>query len=305
MTPAISIKKLTKIYANNLIVLDKINLDIKKGDFFALLGSNGAGKTTAIGIISGLINPSSGYVEICGLNQSKNINKVKRKIGLMPQEFNFNPYEPIIEILVNSAGYFGIDKKIATNHAEKLLKRVDLWDRRLDQPKSLSGGMRRKVMLARSLMHNPEILILDEPTAGIDIESRKSMWDFLKILNKEGLTIVLTTHYLEDAESMCKNIAILDKGRIIENSSMAKLLKKNKNQILILDCIEDISKNIKIKNCDCKVLGEKSLQITIPNSMTISDVITQLLLQNINVHSFSTAQNRLEQLFLSITKKNK
>lgn len=304
MDKAIAIKDLTKVYANKFTALDNINLNIDKGDFFALLGSNGAGKTTAIGIISGLIKYSEGYIEICGLSQNKNINKVKRKIGLMPQEFNFNPYEPIMEILINSAGYFGIDAKEANKKAEELLKNVDLWDKRSDVPKLLSGGMKRKLMLARALMHDPEIIILDEPTAGIDIESRQTMWKFLKKLNKKGLTIVLTTHYLEEAEQMCKNIAILDNGKIIEHSNMRKLLQKNKKQILIFDCIEEVSKNISIENCDCEIISDKSLQITVPNSMTVSEVITQLLAQNINVHSFSTAQNRLEQLFLSITKKD-
>lgn len=305
MRSAIQTKKLSKTYPNNFTALNEIDLDIKKGDFFALLGSNGAGKTTAIGIISGLITPSSGSIKICGLEQNKNINKVKRKIGLMPQEFNFNPHETNIDILVNSAGYFGINRKDAINRAEELLEKVDLWNWRSDIAKSLSGGMKRRIMLARSLMHNPEIIILDEPTAGIDVESRKSMWDFLKKLNKKGLTIVLTTHYLEEAESMCKNIAILNEGKIVENSSMSGLLKKNKTQIFIFDCIENVSNNIKIKDCDCQVLGKKSLQITMPTSITISDVITKLLLQNISVNNFSVGQNRLEQLFLSVTKKDK
>ena len=303
MTHALSTNALSKTYSNGFEALKAVDLKIEKGDFFALLGSNGAGKTTAIGIICGLITSTSGSVEIDGLDQDKNINEVKRKIGLMPQEFNFNPHEPNIEILINQAGYFGINRKEATLRAETLLKKVNLWDRRLEVPQSLSGGMKRRLMLARALMHNPEILILDEPTAGVDVEIRRSMWGFLKQLNQEGLTIILTTHYLEEAESMCRNIAILDEGEIVAQSSMQALLKKAKHQVLIFECVESLSDNIKINHCECEVLDTHTLQITLPASTTISTVITKLLLQNISVANIRSAQNRLENLFLSLTSK--
>jgi len=197
MALALSTEKLTKTYSNQLKALIGVNLKVEKGDFFALLGSNGAGKTTAIGIICGLLKSTSGSVEINGLDQKAHVNKIKRMIGLMPQEFNFNPHEPNIEILINQAGYFGIARTEAKIQAEKLLKKMELWDRRFDVAQSLSGGMKRRLMLARALMHEPEILILDEPTAGVDVEIRQSMWLYLKQLNKEGVTIILTTHYLE------------------------------------------------------------------------------------------------------------
>ena len=303
MILALSTKALSKTYSNRLEALKAVDLKVKKGDFFALLGSNGAGKTTAIGIICGLIKPTSGSVEINGLDQKQNINKVKRKIGLMPQEYNFNPHEPNIEILINQAGYFGINRKEARVRAEELLKKVNLWERRFEVPQSLSGGMKRRLMLARALMHKPEILILDEPTAGVDVEIRRSIWSFLKQLNKEGVTIILTTHYMEEAESLCRNIAILSEGEIVVQSSMKDLLKKAKHQILILECVESLSENIKIKHCECDVLDEHSLQITLPESMSISDVIARLLLQNVTVAHIRAAQNRLESLFLSLTSK--
>ena len=301
---ALSTNELSKTYSNGLEALKAVNLKVEKGDFFALLGSNGAGKTTAIGVICSLIKSTKGSVEIDGLDQRQNLNEVKRKIGLMPQEFNFNPHEPNIEILINQAGYFGMKRSDARVRAEELLKKVHLWDRRFDVPQSLSGGMKRRLMLARALVHKPEILILDEPTAGVDVETRRSMWHFLKQLNQQGLTIILTTHYLEEAESMCRNIAILNEGEIVAQSSMKDLLNKAKHQVLILECVESLSDNITIKNCECEILDEHTLQITLAKSMSISDVITKLLLQNITVSNIRSAQNRLENLFLSLTQKD-
>jgi len=226
MPVALSTENLAKTYSNNLEALKGINLRVEKGDFFALLGSNGAGKTTAIGIISGLLKSSSGEVEINGLNQKNHSNEVKKMIGLMPQEFNFNPHEPNIEILINQAGYFGIPRKDAIIQADVLLKKMELWDRRFDVAQSLSGGMKRRLMLARALMHKPTILILDEPTAGVDVEIRQSMWQYLTQLNNDGMTIILTTHYLEEAESLCRNIAILNNGELVEQSNMKRLLAR-------------------------------------------------------------------------------
>ena len=301
MALALSTEKLTKTYSNQLKALIGVNLKVEKGDFFALLGSNGAGKTTAIGIICGLLKSTSGSVEINGLDQKAHVNKIKRMIGLMPQEFNFNPHEPNIEILINQAGYFGIARNEAKIQAEKLLKKMELWDRRFDVAQSLSGGMKRRLMLARALMHKPEILILDEPTAGVDVEIRQSMWLYLKQLNKEGVTIILTTHYLEEAESLCRNIAILDKGELIEQSNMKKLLLKAKHQVLIIESIDKLPENIAIENCDCEIIDDHTLQVFQGESTSISDVVLALSTQNINVSHLRSAQNRLEALFISLT----
>ena len=301
MALALSTEKLTKTYSNQLKALIGVNLKVEKGDFFALLGSNGAGKTTAIGIICGLLKSTSGSVEINGLDQKAHVNKIKRTIGLMPQEFNFNPHEPNIEILINQAGYFGIARNEAKIQAEKLLKKMELWDRRFDVAQSLSGGMKRRLMLARALMHDPEILILDEPTAGVDVEIRQSMWLYLKQLNKEGVTIILTTHYLEEAESLCRNIAILDKGELIEQSNMKKLLLKAKHQVLIIESIDKLSENIAIENCNCEIIDDYTLQVFQGESTSISDVVLALSTQNINVSHLRSAQNRLEALFISLT----
>lgn len=301
MALALSTEKLTKTYSNQLKALIGVNLKVEKGDFFALLGSNGAGKTTAIGIICGLLKSTSGSVKINGLDQKAHVNKIKRMIGLMPQEFNFNPHEPNIEILINQAGYFGIARNEAKIQAEKLLKKMELWDRRFDVAQSLSGGMKRRLMLARALMHDPEILILDEPTAGVDVEIRQSMWLYLKQLNKEGVTIILTTHYLEEAESLCRNIAILDKGELIEQSNMKKLLLKAKHQVLIIESIDELPENITIENCDCEIIDDHTLQVFQGESTSISDVVLALSTQNINVSHLRSAQNRLEALFISLT----
>ena len=266
-----------------------------------MLGSDGAGKTTAIGIISGLLKSTSGEVEINGLNQKNHSNEVKKMVGLMPQEFNFNPHEPNIEILINQAGYFGIPRKEAKIQAELLSKKMELWDRRFDVAQSLSGGMKRRLMLARALIHNPKILILDEPTAGVDVEIRQSMWKYLTQLNNEGMTIILTTHYLEEAESLCRNIAILNNGEIVEQSNMKKLLARAKRQVIIIDTIEKISGQIEISDCDCEVIDDNTLQVSQGEGVSISDVVASLSEQNIQVSHLRSSQNRLEALFLSLT----
>ena len=301
MPIALSTNHLAKTYSNNLEALKGINLKVEEGDFFALLGSNGAGKTTAIGIISGLLKSTSGEVEINGLNQKNHSNEVKKMIGLMPQEFNFNPHEPNIEILINQAGYFGIPRKDAKLQAELLLKKMELWDRRFDVAQSLSGGMKRRLMLARALIHRPKILILDEPTAGVDVEIRQSMWHYLTQLNDDGMTIILTTHYLEEAESLCRNIAILSNGELVLQSNMKKLLARAKRQVIIIDTIEKVSNPIEISHCDCVVLDENTLQVPRREEVSISDVVSALSEQNINVSHLRSSQNRLEALFLSLT----
>ena len=301
MSLALSTLNLAKTYSNKLEALKGINLRVEKGDFFALLGSNGAGKTTAIGIISGLLKRTSGEVLINGLDQKLHTNEVKKMIGLMPQEFNFNPHEPNMEILINQAGYFGIPRNDAKIQAEVLLKKMELWDRRFDVAQSLSGGMKRRLMLARALMHKPSILILDEPTAGVDVEIRQSMWHYLTQLNKEGMTIILTTHYLEEAESLCRNIAILNNGVLVEQSNMKKLLSKAKKQVIILDTVEKLNSNIKINDCDCKLIDDYTLQVALGDGTSISDVVSSLSAKNIHVSHLRSSQNRLEGLFLSLT----
>ncbi|MEO1939020.1 ABC transporter ATP-binding protein [Candidatus Thioglobus sp.] len=304
MPVALSIHGLKKTYANQLDALKGIDLYVEQGDFFALLGSNGAGKTTAIGIICGLLNKTSGSVEILGLNQDTNANKVKRLIGLMPQEFNFNPFEPIEEILINQAGYHGITRADARIQSEILLKKMQLWGKRFDMAKSLSGGMKRRLMLARALIHQPQILILDEPTAGVDVEIRRSMWLYLKELNSQGMTIILTTHYLEEAESLCRHIAILDEGLVIEQTSMKKLLSKVDQQVLILESSDELPKEITANNFSYERLDDNSLQVVLESKTNITDVLQALAKQGVSIDHVRSAQNRLETLFLCLTNKD-
>ncbi|MBT6967042.1 MAG: ABC transporter ATP-binding protein [Candidatus Thioglobus sp.] len=300
MTEALLISNLTKTYANNMQALSRVNLSVKQGDFFALLGSNGAGKTTMIGIICSLLNKSSGKVQVLGKDQSQHLNEVKRMIGLMPQEFNFNPFEPIEEILINQAGYYGIDRCTAKAQAKILLKRIELWDKRLDMAKSLSGGMKRRLMLARALIHQPKILILDEPSAGVDVEIRRSMWDFLRELNAQGVTIILTTHYLEEAESLCRNIAILDKGIIIEQTSMKKLLARVSQQVLILESVKRLPNTLPELDFKIELLDDYSIQVVL-DEVSISQALNALSVKGIEIEHVRSAQNRLETLFLRLT----
>lgn len=301
---ALTIKSLTKIYANNFHALKGINLSVEQGDFFALLGNNGAGKTTAIRIICGLLNKTGGSIHILGLNQSTHKNAVKRLIGIMPQEFNFNPFEPIEEILINQAGYYGISHIKARNQVQILLKKMQLWDKRTDMAKSLSGGMKRRLMLARALVHQPKILILDEPTAGVDVEIRRSVWAYLKELNQSGMTIILTTHYLEEAESLCRNVAILNEGQVVAQTSMKKLLAKVSQQVLILESTRVLPQTIEQAQFECERLDDYFLQVTLGADTNITDVVQVLSKQGINVEHMRSAQNRLETLFLHLTNEN-
>ncbi|MCS5585904.1 MAG: ABC transporter ATP-binding protein [Gammaproteobacteria bacterium] len=304
MQVALSIQGLQKTYTNQLKALKGINLQVEQGDFFALLGSNGAGKTTAIGIICGLLNKTAGDIKVLGLDQNTHSNEIKRLIGLMPQEFNFNPFEPIEEILINQAGYHGISRSDSRAQAEIVLKRMQLWDKRFDMAKSLSGGMKRRLMLARALIHQPKILILDEPTAGVDVEIRRSMWTYLKELNREGMTIILTTHYLEEAESLCRNIAILNEGEVVEQTSMKKLLSKVAHQVIILESTDYLPEKIKEDGFECERLDDYSLQVVLGSDINITDVLQNLAKQGVSVDHVRSAQNRLETLFLRLTQKN-
>jgi ABC-2 type transport system ATP-binding protein len=298
---ALEIQNLTKIYNNKFQALQGIDLRIQEGDFFALLGSNGAGKTTTINIIAGLLNKTSGDIKAFGMSQNADKNSVKRLVGLMPQEFNFNPFEPIEEILINQAGYYGIDKKTATNRAVELLKEMQLFAKRKEMAKSLSGGMKRRLMLARALMHSPKILILDEPTAGVDVEIRKHLWEFLKKLNNTGTTIILTTHYLEEAEQLCRNIAIIDKGKVIESSPMKTLLAKANNSTIQIETTTAIEQ-IDLDDIFTKI-DTHTLHTEIGTHTNVSDIITLLHKKNIQVKTVNNLENRLENLFVALTKK--
>jgi ABC-2 type transport system ATP-binding protein len=302
---ALNIKNLKKTYRNGVNALKGVDLSVDEGDFFALLGPNGAGKSTVIGIISSLINKSSGQVEVFGVNIDSHSADARMHIGLVPQEFNFNIFEPIGEILINQAGYYGISRSEATQRAETYLKQLDLWEKRFDMAKELSGGMKRRLMIARALMHRPKLLILDEPTAGVDIEIRHSMWTFLKKVNNEGTTIILTTHYLEEAESLCNNIAIIDNGITIEQTRMRTLLARLHLETFILYLENEIET---LPNCGdyaVRMLDKSTLEVDINKQQNISDVFHALRECNIHVVSMKNKTNRLEQLFISMLNNKK
>ncbi|NCC70611.1 ABC transporter ATP-binding protein [bacterium] len=296
---ALEIKNLEKIYDNKFHALKGLNLEIEEGDFFALLGPNGAGKSTTIGIISTLVNKSSGIVKVFGKDLDKNPYELKKYIGLVPQEFNLNLWEPCIEILINQAGYFGIDRKDAKKRAEFLLKELDLFEKRFDMVRELSGGMKRRLMIARALIHEPRLLILDEPTAGVDIEIRRSMWKIIKELNRKGTTIILTTHYLEEAENLCKNIAIIDKGIIVENTSMKKLLAKLELESFVLDLKNEIETLPEFK-FEAKIIDKNTIEIKVLKNENLNEVFKELSKANIEVLSMRNKTNRLEELFLNL-----
>ena len=300
MTSALSIKNLTKRYKNGFVALKGIDLEVQKGDFFALLGPNGAGKSTTIGIVSSLVNKSEGDVTIFGHDLDRELVTAKSFIGLVPQEFNFNVFEPVEEIVVNQAGYYGIPRKQAYERAEALLKELDLWDKRREVARNLSGGMKRRLMIARALVHDPKLLILDEPSAGVDVEIRKSMWEYLSRINREGTTIILTTHYLEEAESLCRNIAIINHGEIIHNTSMKSLLKQLNTETFVLDIDESISGEISLNNYPVRVTDEHTIEIDVQKEQNINEAFTELDSKNINVLSMRNKVNRLEELFIGL-----
>ena len=297
---ALNIKNLQKTYKNGVNALKGVDLAVKEGDFFALLGSNGAGKSTVIGIICSLINKTSGQVEVFGQNQDTNSADVRMHIGLVPQEFNFNIFEPVGEILINQAGYYGINRAEATKRAEIYLKQLDLWEKRFDMAKELSGGMKRRMMIARALMHRPKLLILDEPTAGVDIEIRHSMWRFLKEQNAKGTTIILTTHYLEEAESLCNNIAIIDNGITVEQTQMRSLLNRLHIETFILYLADEIESLPDCGEHAVRLLDKTTLEVDINQNQNLSNVFHTLKNCNIEVVSMKNKTNRLEQLFISM-----
>jgi len=300
MTTALSIQNLTKVYDNGFEALKGINLCIEQGDFFALLGPNGAGKSTIIGIVSSLVNKTSGTVSIYNKDIDKALTQAKSHIGLVPQEFNFNVFEPIAEIVINQAGYYGIERREATKRTEKLLKQLSLWDKRKEMARNLSGGMKRRLMIARALVHNPQLLILDEPTAGVDIEIRHSMWQFLKNINAAGTTIILTTHYLEEAENLCKNIAIIDHGKIVENTSMKKLLGKLNVETFVFDLAEPLNAPPVIDDYALSCVDSTQLEVKVKKEQDINRLFADLNKQNIQVLSMRNKVNRLEELFMEL-----
>jgi ABC-2 type transport system ATP-binding protein len=301
MTTAISIQNLTKVYKTGVTALQGIDLTVEQGDFFALLGPNGAGKSTTIGIISSLVNKSSGTVKVFGHDIDTDLAAAKSSIGLVPQEFNFNQFEPVIEVLVNQAGYYGITRSVAFERAELYLSQLGLWDKRKTQARDLSGGMKRRLMIARALVHQPRLLILDEPTAGVDIEIRHSMWNFLREINAAGTTIILTTHYLEEAEQLCRNIAIIDSGRIVENTSMRQLLSRMDSHTLVLDLVRPLAHAPALQGFVTQRVDEHTLEVVVAHQSNITELFTALSLQNIAVSSLRNKTNRLEELFIRLT----
>ena len=304
MSSALSIRQLTKTYGNGFQALSGIDLDVAEGDFFALLGPNGAGKSTTIGILSTLVNKTGGTVNIFGHDLDRNPAALKRSIGVVPQEFNFNQFEKTFDIVVTQAGYYGIPAKIAKERAEKYLTQLGLWDKRDTPSRSLSGGMKRRLMIARALVHEPRLLILDEPTAGVDIELRRSMWSFLTELNEQGTTIILTTHYLEEAEQLCRNIGIIDHGTIVENTSMRQLLGQLHVETFLLDLKHPLQAAPQLIGYPSQLLDASTLAVQVDKAVGITGLFTQLAAQNIEVVSLRNKTNRLEELFVSLVEKN-
>jgi ABC-2 type transport system ATP-binding protein len=297
---ALEINNLTKIYPNKLIALNSINLNVNQGDFFALLGPNGAGKSTAIGIICDLTKKTSGSVKIFGHCIDENNDAAKSCIGIVPQEINFSLFETCLEIVVNQGGFYGIKRSHATKRAEKYLRKLNLWEKRNERSRNLSGGMKRRLMIARALVHEPKMLILDEPTAGVDVELRRSMWDFLIDINQQGVTIVLTTHYLEEAESLCKNIAIINHGKIVENTSMKKLLSKLNKETFIFDLNNPIKELPNLDNYNLKLIDTTTIEVEIDRERNINKLFEILTKKNIHITSMRNKTSRLEELFLKL-----
>lgn len=304
MTYALEIQNLKKIYASGTEALKGIDLTVEEGDFYALLGPNGAGKSTTIGIITSLVNKTSGKVKVFGYDIDKELVQAKQQIGLVPQEFNFNPFETVQQIVVNQAGYYGVPRKEALKRSEKYLKQSDLWEKRDTRARMLSGGMKRRLMIARALMHEPRLLILDEPTAGVDIELRREMWEFLRKLNDDGTTIILTTHYLEEAEMLCRHIGIIQSGELIENTSMKSLLSKLQFETFIFD-LEKIERPLELTGYNSILEDEQTLAVEVERDQGINDVFRQLSQQGVKVLSMRNKSNRLEELFLKITEEKR
>ncbi len=299
--PALHIRDLTKIYNNGFEALKGVSFDVLPGDFVALLGPNGAGKSTIIGILCSLVRKNSGQVEIFGNNIDSHFSRAKKDIGVVPQEFNFNQFEKVFDIVVTQAGYYGLPRKLSLFRAEKYLRELGLWDKRQDRARTLSGGMKRRLMIARALVHEPRLLILDEPTAGVDIELRRSLWEFLTEINDQGTTIILTTHYLEEAESLCRNIAIIDRGVIVQNTTTRDLLSQLNREVFILDTQEKLADFPTIEGYSGRVVDGYCIEIEVEKSQSLNELFVALSEQDIHVLSMRNKANRLEELFISMT----
>ena len=304
MSTALRIRQLSKTYANGFAALKGIDLDVEEGDFFAMLGPNGAGKSTTIGIICSLVRKTGGTVSVFGTDIDTDFPRAKRHIGVVPQEFNFNNFEKVGDILATQAGYYGLPPRLARERAEKYLRRLELWDRRAQAARTLSGGMKRRLMIARALVHEPRLLILDEPTAGVDIELRRSMWAFLQELNAAGTTIILTTHYLEEAESLCRNIAIIDRGEIIENTGVKALLRRLQAETFLLDLTADLGGDFRLEGYDSRVVDARTLEVTVQKTEPLNRLFETLSARGLQVSSMRNKANRLEELFVTLLRQN-
>ena len=300
MMAALDIRDLGKVYDNGVEALKGISLRVEKGDFFALLGPNGAGKSTTIGILFSLVNKSGGTVEVFGIDIDRDFPGAKKHIGLVPQEFNFNLFEKVGHIVTTQGGYYGLPLSLARTRAEKYLRQLGLWDKRNDQARELSGGMKRRLMIARALVHEPQLLVLDEPTAGVDIEMRRSMWEFLRELNRTGTTIILTTHYLEEAESLCRNIAIIDKGSIIHHSSIRQLLAQLHTERFLLDIRGQGPEGLEIPGFPCQRVDDDTIEVEVDHAQDINQLFAALTERGLAVASMRNKANRLEEMFVSL-----
>jgi ABC-2 type transport system ATP-binding protein len=297
---ALSIRNLTKTYPSGVKALKGIDFDVDAGDFYALLGPNGAGKTTAIGIVCSLVNKTGGTVEVFGHDLDHELEAAKSRIGLVPQEINLNLFDTVLNVVLNQAGYYGIARGLALQRAEKYLKELRLWDRRFEAARNLSGGMKRRLMIARALAHEPELLILDEPTAGVDIEIRRSMWEFLRRINDAGTTIILTTHYLEEAESLCRHVAIIDHGTIVENARMSTVLRKLQREVFVLSLRDPLDSVPELPGFEALLLGADELEVAVDSKHDINELFGVLNERGIRVLSLRNKANRLEELFISL-----
>ena len=301
---ALEISQLKKVYKGGMLALKGIDLTVTQGDFFALLGPNGAGKSTTIGIISSLVNKTAGKVLIFGTDMDADLEKAKSCIGLVPQEINFSQFETVLDIVVNQAGFYGVSRGLALQRADKYLRKLGLWDKRNDRSRTLSGGMKRRLMIARALLHEPKLLILDEPTAGVDIELRRSLWEFLKEINASGTTIILTTHYLEEAESLCRHIAIIDHGEIVENTNMKDLLAKLHMETFILDISQPLASPPSVSGFEVRLQDETTLSVDVTRGQNLNDLFMKLGTAGVEVKSMRNKANRLEELFLRLVDQN-
>jgi len=304
MTYALEIDNLKKTYSNGFAALKGVSLNVEKGDFYALLGPNGAGKSTTIGILCSLVSKSSGHVKVLGHDIDKEFGLAKQQLGVVPQEFNFSQFERVIDIIIQQAGYYGIEASVAMPRAQQHLEKLGLWEKRYDQARMLSGGMKRRLMIARALVHNPELLILDEPTAGVDIELRRSMWEFLREINSQGTTIILTTHYLEEAESLCRNVGIINQGELVENTSIKTLLSQLNKEHFILDISSPVQ-DIESIGYGARVIDEHSIEVEVEKGQNINELFAKLDAQSIAVSSMRNKSNRLEELFVTLVEQSR